>query len=252
MFTNYKIIKTLKGFSGSTVLLMENDRQHKLIRKINNIDRNYERLKSLSACGFKVPTIYYKDNNILDMEYIDGLDIKTYIKVNGIEHLSDFLIGIIEKMASQSVAKDYTQIYYQKLSIVNFENLPFTKNELLLKLPNILPQSVYHGDMTLENLIYAKNNQFYLIDAATIEYDSWVFDIAKMRQDLHCGWFIRDNQDQHLMTYANMLQDRLLTRFRIANNDYLLILMLLRVFQHAKKDSSEYNFLLNEIQKLWK
>jgi len=252
MFANYKIIKTLKGFSGSTVLLMENDRQHKLIRKINNIDRNYERLKSLSACGFKVPTIYYKDNNILDMEYIDGLDIKTYLKVHGIEYLLNFLLSTIDKMSYQYTNKNYSDIYRYKLSLINFEDLPFTKDQLLFKLPNILPQSIYHGDMTLENLIYAKNNQFYLIDALTTEYDSWVFDIAKMRQDLHCGWFIRDNQDHHLMTYANMLQDRLLRRFKIANNDYLLILMLLRVFQHAKKDSSEYNFLLSEIKKLWK
>lgn len=252
MFANYKIIKSFKGFSGSTVLLMENDRQHKLIRKINNIDRNYERLKSLSAYGFKVPTIYYKDNNILDMEFIDGLDIKTYLKVHGIEYLLNFLFSTIDKMSYQYTNKNYSDIYRYKLSLINFEDLPFTKDQLLSKLPNILPQSIYHGDMTLENLIYAKNNQFYLIDAVTIEYDSWVFDIAKMRQDLHCGWFIRDRQDHHLMTYANMLQDRLLTRFTIANNDYLLILMLLRVFQHAPKKSSEYNFLLNEIQKLWK
>jgi len=247
-----KIIKTLKGFSGSTVLLMENADGNRFIRKINNTDRNYERLSSLLNYGFKVPIIYQKNNHILDMEYIDGLDIKTYLKVHGIEYLLNFLFSIIDKMSYISIDKDYSDIYNYKLSIINFEDLPFSKDELLLKLPNILPQSIYHGDMTLENLIYAKNNQFYLIDAVTIEYDSWVFDIAKMRQDLHCGWFIRDSQDHNLMTYANMLQDRLLTRFRIANNDYLLILMLLRVFQHAKKDSSEYNFLLSEIQKLWK
>jgi len=247
-----KIIKIFKGFSGSTVLLMENTDGNRFVRKINNTDRNYERLSSLLNDGFRVPAIYRKNNHVLDMEFIDGLDIKTYLKVHGIEYLLNFLFSTIDKMSYQYTNKNYSDIYRYKLSLINFEDLPFTKDQLLSKLPNILPQSIYHGDMTLENLIYAKNNQFYLIDAVTIEYDSWVFDIAKMRQDLHCGWFIRDRQDHHLMTYANMLQDRLLTRFTIANNDYLLILMLLRVFQHAQKKSSEYNFLLNEIQKLWK
>lgn len=249
---NHKIIKRFNGFSGSKVLLMQDNLGQKFVRKINNTDRNFERLQVLHSDGFRVPKIYSKYNNILDMEFIDGLDIKTYISVNGIDNLVDFLYETICRMSQNSRNKNYSDIYIKKLSEINFEHLPFTMNDLIDRLPVILPQSNYHGDLTLENIIYSKTNQFYMIDAVTIDYDSWVFDIAKMRQDLHCGWFIRNNKDNNLITFANMIQDKLLNYFPIANDDNLLILMLLRVYKHCESLSSEYYFLLKEINKLWK
>jgi hypothetical protein len=48
------------------------------------------------------------------------------------------------------------------------------------------------------------------------------------------------------------IQDKILDCFPIANNNYLLILMLLRVLAHAPKGSFENKFILKEIKKLWK
>ena len=39
-----------------------------------------------------------------------------------------------------------------------------------------MPQTTYHGDFTLENLIY-DGDEFIMIDPVTIEYDSYVFDL---------------------------------------------------------------------------
>lgn len=245
-----KIIKELNGFSGSCVYLMQDDNKT-FVRKINNVDRNFERMTYLLALGYNIPNIYYKDTNTLDIEYIQGLDIKTYLKFNHLEKLIIFLIDILQKLSNNSKDKDYSEIYLQKLDEIDYALLPFSKLELFNKLPKVLPQSDYYGDLTLENIIYSQTDKFYLIDPATIEYDSWVFDIAKLRQDLQCKWFIRKDR-LFLDAKLNQIQTKIFDKFPQANDNYLLILMLLRVYRHATTNSSEQNFLLKEIHKLWK
>jgi hypothetical protein len=85
----------------------------------------------------------------------------------------------------------------------------------------------------------------------TLKYDSWVFDIAKLRQDLECKWFLRRDPVMLDVKLLN-IQEHVLSKFPIANDDYLLILMLLRVYLHCEKDSLEYDFIMKEINRLWK
>jgi tRNA A-37 threonylcarbamoyl transferase component Bud32 len=246
-----KILKELHGYSGSKVYLLQIDNQL-IIRKDGNVERNYERLGALYNLGYNVPFVYAKEGDILDMEYIHGLDMKSYLRTNSTENLIQFIGETICKFAKWGVAKDYTEVYNKKLSWMDSTNdLPFTKDELISKLPKELPQSEYHGDLTLENIIHGVDDKFYLIDAVTIEYDSWVFDLAKLRQDLECKWFLRKDNLMLDVKLKN-IQDRLLKLCPLANNDYLLILMLLRVYLHAPKDSLEYNFIMKEINRLWK
>ena len=244
-----KHIKTLKGHSGSTVALMQSE-DHMFVRKIENVDRNYERLTAL--LGYvDVPKIYHYDGTILDMEYIHGTDMRNYLLNNSIKDLREFLVNTLSMFAAKSVDKDYTNVYHEMLSWIEDGMFPFTKEELIDKLPKVLPKSVYHGDMTLENIIHDTSGRFYLIDAVTLKYDSWVFDIAKLRQDLECKWFLR--RDPAMIDVKLLkIQEHVLSKFPIANDDYLLILMLLRVYLHCEKDSLEYNFIMKEINRLWK
>lgn len=244
-----KLVKTLKGHSGSIVTLIQNE-NGMLVRKIDNVERNYERLMAL--LGYvDVPKIYHYDGNRLDMEYIHGTDMRNYLLNNPVKDLNDFLVNAITLFSNNSVDKDYTPVYNDMLSWIEDGMFPFTKDELIDKLPKVLPQSVYHGDMTLENIIYSTGNRFFFIDAVTLRYDSWVFDIAKLRQDLECKWFLR--RDPVMLDVKLMnIQDHLLKKFPLANDDYLLILMLLRVYLHCDKDSIEYDFVMREIKRLWK
>ena len=127
----------------------------------------------------------------------------------------------------------------------------FTKEELLDKLPKILPCTEYHGDLTLENILYSEDRGFLLIDCLTTEYDSHIFDIAKLRQDLECGWFTRRDNTM-LDVKTKHIQQELLKRFPEADNNYLLIMMLLRVYRYSKPETFERQFLLDWINKLWK
>lgn len=245
-----KILKELNGFSGSSVYLMQDDTKT-FVRKIDNVDRNFERMQHLSTLGFNIPAIYNKIDNQLDIEYIAGLDIKTYLKFNPPTKLIEFLLDTLEKLSYNSIDKDYSEVYKQKLAEIDFVRLPFTESALFDKLPKVLPKSTYHGDLTLENIIYSKTGTFYLIDPVTVEYDSWIFDIAKLRQDIHCKWFLRYDA-LFLDTKLNQTESHISDIFPQAMDTYLLILMLLRVYRHAEPNSFEQTFLLMEIDRLWK
>lgn len=92
------ILKQFKGYSGSKVFLIKDDKKI-FIRKTKNIDRNYERLSFLRNLGYNVPAIYNKNKDILDMQYIDAsvifCDIDgTIIKAQGKNEYSKRPIGL--------------------------------------------------------------------------------------------------------------------------------------------------------------
>ena len=244
-----KVVKELYGFSGNQILLMQ--KHNKLfVRKIGNISRNIERMRALSV-DYPLPQLYTISNKMIDMEYLHGLDIKTYLKINNYEKLLDFILSILDKLSNNAVDKDYTETYIKKLQEVSFDELPFTCEQLLERLPKILSSSNYHGDLTLENIIFTTDRGFFLIDCATTEYDSYIFDIAKIRQDLDLGWFTRKDNTM-LDVKTKHIQKVILEKYPQGGNDYLLILMLLRVYRHTLPNTLERNFILQGINKLWK
>ena len=89
------------------------------------------------------------------------------------------------------------------------------------------------------------------IDPVTVPFDSYVFDIAKLRQDVDCKWFLR-NDNLRLDAKLLNVRETVLGEFPEGDNDYILILMLLRVYRHCLKNSVEYHFIVNEVNKLWK
>ena len=244
-----KVVKEFHGFSGNQILLMQ--KHDKLfVRKIGDVSRNLERMQVLCE-DYPLPQLYTVSEKMIDMEYLHGLDIKSYLRTSNYEKLLEFLLCILEKFSTVIMNKDYTEIYIKKLQEINFDELPFTCKQLLDRLPRQLPSSNYHGDLTLENIIWTADRGFFLIDCATIEYDSYIFDIAKLRQDLELGWFTRkDNAMLNVKT--KHIQQKILQQYPIANNDYLLILMLLRVYRHSQPGTLERNFLLEGITSLWK
>lgn len=245
-----KILKELYGFSNNKIFLISED-EKLLVRKIGNVSRNIERMVALS--DFPIPKIFYYNDDRIDMEYIHGLDMKTYLTTNSYDLLLNFIVSILDQFKHKVIEKDYTNYYIDKLSQIELDcDIIFTKEQLVEKLPRYLPSSQYHGDLTLENILYSINNKsFYFIDPLTSEFDSYVFDIAKLRQDLQCGWFIRND---HTMIDVKIkhIQQKLLSLYPEADNDYLLILMLLRVYRYSAPNSSERKFLTNGINSLWK
>jgi hypothetical protein len=221
------------------------------VRKTGNIMRNLERYDALSRISLPFPKLLNVYGNSYDMEYIQHEDIKTFLTKHNVIDLVNFLVKTIETFSKETIEKDYTKTYEQKLTSFPWHqyNLPFNAKQLYDNLPKSLPSSEYHGDFTLENILHGTKRDFVLIDPLTTEYNSYVFDLAKLRQDITCKWFIRNETfyfDSKLKVISEALEN-----FEHYNNDYLVILMLMRVLPYTGT-SDDKDFIESEIRKLWK
>ena len=250
-----KVVKELRGYSNCRLEVIQ-DNNRLFVRKYGGLDRNIPQLKVISDLGLRSPKIYNVASDHFDMEYIVASDMKSYLTSNRINGPIEYIKSVIKTLASTVTStKDYTDVYKKKLAYVDQEyyqnRLPFTSQELVSRLPKQLPQSSYHGDLTLENIIHdVQNSEFVLIDAVTIEYDSFVFDLAKLRQDLTCGWFIR-HESIYIDQKLQIMLDQIFEDYPQFLIDELVIVMLLRVLLYAPNCSFEEQYLINWIKKLW-
>lgn len=226
------------------------DKGQTFVRKSGNVGRNLERLDALSRYSLPLPKVLEIYGDSYDMEYIQHEDIKTYLSNHDVKELVQFIQKVIFTLSEQTIEKDFTKTYEEKLNCFSWDkfNLPFNANQLFEKLPKILPSSEYHGDFTLDNILYKTSGGFVCIDPITTEYNSYIFDLAKLRQDTICKWFIR-NENLYFDSKLKIINDALST-FQHYNNDYLLILMLMRVLPYT--NSKDKEFIESEILKLWK
>lgn len=238
-------IKILHGHSGNEVVLINDS----FVRKFGNVDRNIERLQYLHSKNYPVSSILSISDNYIDLEYIQGIECKEYLK-NYVAQFIEFSIETLNRLSKNSVDKNYKESLVPVISwVTNNDDFPFSCQDLLDTIPDKLPCSDYHGDFTLDNIIYS-NNSFVLIDAVTTPYDSFIFDIAKLRQDLECKWFLRNsNLDYNIQ--LQQMQTEILNQFPLASNNTFLILMLLRIYLHTKPDTFDRDFIVREINQLW-
>ena len=244
-----KIIQEFYGFSGSKILKIV-DEENIFVRKFNNIQRNIERYQVLKNSNISMPDIFQINENYYDMEFIESIDVMTFISYYDIDLLLNFLKDVLLIFQKDKIIKNYIKTYEEKLNFCNFEILPFDKFKLIERLPVFLPQTIYHGDLTLDNILYdVKRQKFFLIDPLTSIYDSYVFDLAKLNQDLICGWYSRNYVNKH-EDKKKYLFKKLSEIYPELNDKYILILMLLRVFPYCN-NSQDKNFLLKWINNLW-
>lgn len=234
----------------SKIELMQKD-SNVFVRKTGGVGRNLERYDALSRLNLPIPKLLEVYGDSYDMEYIQHEDMRTYLSSHDVVNLAQFITQTVTVLSKEVIEKDYSYIYDQKLSVFPWTRyeLPFTANELYAKLPKILPSSEYHGDFTLENILYGLKDDFVLIDPLTTEYDSYVFDLAKLRQDITCKWFVR-KENFYFESKLKILEEAI-KPFEYSMNDYLLILMLMRVLPYTYFNDDK-QFVESEIRKLWK
>jgi len=223
------------------------------VRKQGNIARNLERYTVLAKQipSVPMPEIYHVFDDTIDMEYIDGLDMRTYLIEQDPEPLLDFLKLTLTKFTMSVQWTDYRDIMEHWLDMIDLDAMPFTAEEILNRVPTKLPKSHYHGDLTLENILWHPTKGFYLIDSQSGIWNSYIFDICKLRQDIECGWFLRNNPAD-LDATLQYLQQGLLTQWPDADNPALLTLMLLRIYRYCDSNSEEQKFIVEAIENLWK
>jgi tRNA A-37 threonylcarbamoyl transferase component Bud32 len=213
-------------------------------------------LLSLQNEGFNIPEIYYISDDEIHMQYLNGIDMKTYIhnaNSDEIDNLINFIDSYIERsiqFKSSPIMPNIVKKLKDIESRTDLTQLMFTTSELIKKLPSSGKVGLMHGDFTLENILFY-NNKFYFIDANPTDINAIEFDVNKIRQDLECLWFVRNESD--IITYkivCDKINFHLKNKWEFMNNNYILILMLLRILPYCTEDTTQ-NFLIKEINKLW-
>lgn len=244
-----QIIQEFYGFSKSKILKIKKDNNF-FVRKSENIQRNIERYEALKEFDISIPKILKIEKDYYDMEFVESINMIKFISFYDIDLLLEFLKNTFITLKCNNVLKNYIRTYEEKLNYCDFNLLIFKKYELIERLPDIMPQTIYHGDLTLDNILYdTKRQKFFLIDPLTSVYDSYIFDLAKLNQDLICGWFSRNHTNKN-KDKIDYLFKKLSEIYPELNDKYILILMLLRVFPYCDNDQDK-NFLLKWMNKLW-
>lgn len=247
-----RIVQQFHGHSGSKIFLMTKHGRL-FVRKQGNIARNLAQYTNLKkhVSSIPMPEIYHAFDDTIDMEYIDGVDMRTYLIENDPEPLLNFLKSVLTKFNMCIEFINYQSTVENFLDMIDFDHMPVTAEEILKLVPVNLPKSHYHGDLTLENILWHPDKGFYLIDVQSGIWDSYIFDICKLRQDIECGWFLRNNPAE-LDEKLQYLRQGLLTQWPAADNPSLLTLMLLRVYRYCDAGSEEQKFIVEAIENLWK
>lgn len=242
------IIKQFIGHSGAVVNLVENELGTVVEKTGVGIERNYNRITSLRSIVDQ-PEILAYDGNTLTMEYIQNTDVKNYLIDGEYKKLIRFIKSVYDRFSSFPTGVcDYTSVYERRLSSASW--LPTSIDNLMDELPRHLPKTVYHGDLTCNNILYDYNrSRFVLIDAVDIDLDNVHFDISKLRQDIDCGWFIRDS---HILLSNRLLsiQQSLSEHCEHYNNNAMAILCLLRIWPYSSQQ--DRTWLAEQMEILWK
>lgn len=257
----YNTLKHFTGHSGCVVKLIQYPDGRYAVEKCGS-----SKLKDAAALqnhlrhlGFNTPEIYEVSNDCYTMEHIDGIDMYTYIEYASIEELDKLIlflkdsIRIFRENATESF--DFSELYEEKIrrlfnAFDEDDPTPLLAADLIDRLPKVLPYGPIHGDFTLENIIY-KKGKFYLIDPNPTEFNSWVFDAAKLRQDLDGHWFLRKktNTVNHKIV-CDKISKSLKEEYGEMNNQALYCFMLLRVRAYCIE--KENKALINrELTKVW-
>jgi len=248
-------IKHLKGHSGCQVSLVQLEDKYAVLKtgsyKLQDAAALQNRLKNNR---FNIPEIYEYYNDGYLMEYIDGDDMYTFIEKaswDDIESLFTFLKSTLQYFKSCTYQHQYNfyNDYNSKINNNTYFSLQ-QKQVLLDNLPPCLDRSIIHGDLTLDNIIH-NDGQFYLIDPNPTEFDNWMFDGCKLRQDLDGYWFLRhkNNTTSHKIV-CNYLSDKLKAEFPELANNYVYSFMLSRVHPYCK-DKVSLNLIERELERVW-
>lgn len=232
------LVKELNGHSGATVNLYSNNTVVK-----GNYPKARESADILNKLPFPTPKILEVSDTSMTMEYINGLDMATYLETENIDPLIEFLSEYISWANSDSILHNFKYEIDEKIVLLNDHiDLKGLIND------TVMPKSLIHGDLTLENILWY-NGEFYFIDANPTNLNSIYFDANKLRQDLDCLWFVRDRKKRlEIRIACRRISEKLKRRFDFMRNDAIMVFMLSRILPYST-NVKDREFLYKEIKK---
>lgn len=251
-----KIIKNLKGHSGSIVNLVKIKNQYYVHKSnIKNVKKIIDIYKILKQKNLKLANIIDHGDNFILMEYINGIDIYNLLSNEGkdsIKKIIEYINFYFENIITED-NYDFSNEIKSKLNHIYKTNQYLEEiisyDKLFENIPKIIPKSIIHGDFTFDNIIYKEGN-FFLIDINPTNLNSIFFDLSKLLQDIDCYWFMRKKVNiLNIKLLCQQISYHLKNKYDFLNNKYILIFMLMRIVPYCKDQHSK-NFLNKNINKL--
>ena len=269
-------IKKLKGLSGCTLHLLEDEKSNYSVLKISSSESYNERL--LKQCSkqenfkkFKhIVSPHIFDRGISDglayfrMEFIKGQTLADFLKQSDISSVLPILDELLFMLCKSKVTANIPSapVFEKKINSLkqNCSGMPYFSRafEQLEKFDwTGIPNTSCHGDLTAENIIIS-GNQIYLIDFLDSFYNTWLIDVAKLLQDFELGWSFRNTglsiETELKMKYCanhirNFIQDNVETKQYLCIIDKILLLNVCRIFPYAQ-DSVTVRWLRDKIEYL--
>lgn len=226
-------------------------------RLVKQIEKQ-KAFKELPLNRIKCPSVLSEgtDNDLLKyftMEYAGGKMYTYFLNYSSPSEVSFFISSIISYFESiKGTSIEYTDEQFIDLCtdkiksikeyLPNPEFIKYLENRILLCRNVRIPLSFCHGDLTLSNILFGKEELFFL-DFLDSYIESWVLDLVKLKQDLFYLWSIE--RDLELSNFR-AIQVSLKIWGEIEKNYYektnseefkiLEVLNFLRIYPYIKKE----------------
>jgi len=286
----------LQGFSGNKVEVIRSFGKTFVRKTAKNVSYNIkmeheiEKLQQLKIISqknnhFKIPNINSVKTNssgllVYELEFISGqsLDTELYnLSSDKIKFIAKKLGIIIEEISSISLEhpineKQFLIKKFKELILELKKKNHLTKfatnlfNEYYEKIQNlqinssdITNKSTFcHGDLALDNILITKNNEIYLIDPLHNDFESIMWDYAKILQSSMTYWNLIKYQNFQLISnkkkiiispneHISMFHKHFLKNLVNLNPSTLLLYLaatLARVAKYAKTDKQLFALII--------
>lgn len=184
-----------------------------------------------------------------DMEYIPGSSFSDFFKsaqTIDVDRVVEILFEFLDSEISQSSFFEANNVFEFKLEQLK----PGSRyKEFIEKLAKVcaqekflIPRSACHGDLTLANMLF-KGGHVYLIDFLDSYLDSFLIDLAKLKQDLYHHWTPLLGGETQLRIYSvfNYMWEKIESRYAnyLSNPSFGMIesINLLRIEPYLHNES---------------
>ena len=210
--------RMLSGLSGAAVYLLTEDGTTWFVRKGATDAGSSARLRRQMAkqiafgeqmAGIvRTPSVLAEgavdDRYYFDMEFISGTDGASFLRQGSIPDIQGFAGTICDYLGAASALRSGAQVdpyavLHQRVSDVQARTQALDADlfDRVLRLLEpmrqlgTIPETVCHGDLTLENMLIDRQGTIWLVDLLDSPIEHHWQDVAKLHQDLSGGWYLR-------------------------------------------------------------
>lgn len=234
------------------------------MRRLHNQIKKQQEFTDLNFENIKTPKLLKTDENSFEMEFINGKNFIQFVEDSNVSSINthiDNIMRYLDEIKNMKIQSDinFKDSVKNKLNQLNTQNKYPEINKLILNsnLNNdlYLENTYCHGDLSLSNIIF-KDKEIFFIDFLDPFFNSYYFDIIKLRQDVLHHWLFKINDYSSIKCdiVTKKINDALSIEFQeeIASIEFqiLEIMNFLRIDPYTKI-AKEKQHLVETINKIF-